>query len=136
MYIGRYVIYDIENRTRVGVMSNQKENTIFVVTPTATKQITEFYKGRKKRPLRVLLNLAGCGASGLTTAMDDPTDRDETFDIDGHRYLINRKLLKSAAPIRIDFNSYGFRFQSGLDLGPQCPGCGMEGAFCNRKKIG
>jgi len=57
-------------------------------------------------------------------ALDEPQKSDMTFDDQGITFVIDKKLLKEAKPIRLDFVSAkgqtGFRFTSSLATGDGC----------------
>jgi len=100
------------------------------VTPAAIERIDAFFSGRKVKPIRIYLNDAFCVSSGLHLSMEEPGEEDVEIDVGEYKYYIDRKLLDRVSPIKIDFISTGFKFHSRIDLGPKCPGCGEEGAFC------
>lgn len=102
------------------------------VTPAATEKINAFFSGRKVKPIRIYLNDAFCVSSGLSLSMEAPGEDDVEIVVGEYQYYIDRKLLNRVSPIKVDFTSTGFKFHSRIDLGPQCPGCGEEGAFCRR----
>jgi Fe-S cluster assembly iron-binding protein IscA len=102
------------------------------VTPAATEKIHAFFTGREVKPIRIVLNDSFCVSSGLHLSMEAP-GKDDVEIVEGdYKYYIARKLLNRISPIRLDFTSTGFKFHSRVDLGPKCPGCGKEGAFCKR----
>lgn len=102
------------------------------VTPAATEKIDTFFSGRKVKPIRIFLNDAFCVSSGLSLSMEAPGKDDVEIVVGKYKYFIDRALLDRVSPIKIDFISTGFKFHSRIDLGPKCPGCGEEGAFCKR----
>ena len=46
-------------------------------------------------------------------ALDEPKNEDETFEIDGFTYLVNRQLLTEVQPITVDFKTFGFYITGG-----------------------
>lgn len=109
-----------------------KPEKLLEVTPAATERINAFFSGRKIKPVRIVLNDAFCVSSGLHLSMEEPGKDDVELVAGVYTYCIDRKLLDRVSPIKVDFTSTGFKFHSRIDLGPKCPGCGKEGAFCNR----
>ena len=63
-------------------------------------------------------------------ALDEPTDRDETYLIGGFTFLVEKTLLEKAKPIKVDFLINGFKLDCGLDFGPAtaCSSCSTTGS--------
>ncbi|MDX9787046.1 MAG: hypothetical protein RBT11_09730 [Desulfobacterales bacterium] len=63
-------------------------------------------------------------------ALDEPTDRDEKYVIDGFTYLVEKSLMEKAKPIKVDFLINGFKLDCGLDFGPPtaCGSCSTTGS--------
>lgn len=55
-------------------------------------------------------------------ALDEPEQNDEQFEKDGIRFVVDKELLETAKPIKVDFletdNGSGFYITSGMS------GCG------------
>ena len=98
------------------------------VTKSATGKIAEYLKDRKITPIRIFLNAEGWGGPSLAMALDEPKDNDNTFDIDGLKFIIDKNLMKEAAPIKVDFSGFGFQFDCGMDLDGACTACATSGA--------
>jgi Fe-S cluster assembly iron-binding protein IscA len=60
-------------------------------------------------------------------ALDEPNENDEVFEKDGFTFLIEKKLLQDAQPIRVDYlitaGGEGFVINSGLKKSSDCGGC-------------
>jgi hypothetical protein len=65
-------------------------------------------------------------------ALDEPNEKDQEFDIDGYKYIVEKDFLERAQPIKVDFQMYGFKLESGTDFGAGsgCSGCG-SGSSCS-----
>lgn len=65
-------------------------------------------------------------------ALDEPTDRDETYEINGFTFLVEKTLLEKAKPIKVDFLINGFKLDCGLDFGPAtaCSSCSTSSGSC------
>ncbi len=50
-------------------------------------------------------------------ALDEPNDADQTFDVDGYQYIVNKDFFKRAQPIKVDFHMYGFKLECGMEFG-------------------
>ena len=60
-------------------------------------------------------------------ALDEPTDSDEEFEVDGYKYIVNKEFLERAKPIKVDFHMYGFKLDCGIDFGAE-GGCACTSA--------
>ncbi len=56
--------------------------------------------------------------------LDEPTDTDEVFDINGFQFIANKEFLENAKPIKIDYSGLGFQISSSLEFGNGCSSCG------------
>ena len=63
-------------------------------------------------------------------ALDEPNDRDQEFEIDGYKYIVEKDFLERAKPIKVDFQMYGFKLESNMELGAGggCSSCGSGGS--------
>ena len=62
-------------------------------------------------------------------ALDEPNEMDETFEIDGFKYVVNKNFLEKAQPIMVDFQEIGFKLTSSLvfDQAAGCTSCSTSG---------
>jgi len=94
------------------------------VTKSATDKIAEYFRDNELKPVRILLHGGGCAMPSLALDVDEPQGTDDVFDIDGFQFVINRILLKEAAPIKVDYNTRsGFQFDSSLEFEDGCSFC-------------
>ncbi len=60
-------------------------------------------------------------------ALDEPTDEDGTFDVDGFTFCINKELLAQIEGVTLDFGYMGFAINPTKPLpssgGSSCGGC-------------
>lgn len=64
-------------------------------------------------------------------ALDEPTEQDQEFDVDGYKYVVNKDFLTRVQPIKVDFHMYGFKLDCGVEFGAGaggCSGCGTSGS--------
>ena len=62
-------------------------------------------------------------------ALDEPKDTDDTYEVKGHKFVVDKEFMEKAEEIRIDFTGMGFSLDSNMDLGqPGCSGCGSGGS--------
>lgn len=73
-------------------------------------------------------------------ALDEPKESDEVFDFEGGlKFVIDKQLLSSAAPVKVDLSYTGFVVDSNLPIsGGSCSsggcsssGCGTSGSCCS-----
>ena len=100
-----------------------KGDTMLQVTKSAVEKISEYFKDKPFKPVRILLHGGGCAPSSLALDVDEPKDTDEVFDIDGIQFVINRILLKETEPIKIDYTRSGFQFDCELEFEDECSVC-------------
>ncbi len=98
------------------------------LTDNARKELDNYFTENEKAPIRVFLHPGGCSGPALALALDEPTDNDEVFDLDGLTIVVEKQLHASADPITIDMSEMGFSISSSLQL-PQAgaggwPSCG------------
>lgn len=63
-------------------------------------------------------------------ALDEPVETDESFEVDGYTFIVNKDFLEKAQPIKVDFHMYGFKLDCGIDFGAGCGSCGTKGSCC------
>jgi hypothetical protein len=63
-------------------------------------------------------------------ALDELTEADTKFDVDGFEFIVNTEFLEKAQPIKVDFHMYGFKLDCGIDFGSGCTSCGTQGSCC------
>jgi Fe-S cluster assembly iron-binding protein IscA len=98
------------------------------VMPRATRLLEKMFQGKTRRPIRLFVKLGGCGIRSFSVALENPTDFDSVFEIEGFRYVVDNVLLERVKPIKIDSDGYGFRI-SGSGVPPH-HGCGNCGFAC------
>ncbi len=61
-------------------------------------------------------------------ALDEPRNTDDTFDVKGHKFVVEKDFMEKAQTIKIDFTGMGFSLDSNIDLGQSgCSGCSSGG---------
>ena len=95
------------------------------LTDPAKEQIDGYFQGKEPTPVRIFLNSGGWGGPSLAMALDEPKDTDDTFDIKGLTFVVDKTFMENAKTIKIDFSGMGFQLDSNIDLGESgCSGCG------------
>ena len=98
------------------------------VTDSAKEQIDGYFQGKEPTPVRIFLNSGGWGGPSLAMALDEPKDTDDTFNIKGLTFVVDKTFMEKAETIKIDFTGMGFQLDSNVDLGQPgqsgCSGCG------------
>jgi len=64
-------------------------------------------------------------------ALDELKDNDSTYEIDGFKYIVDKGFMDKSKPIKVDFNQFGFKITSGIDLGAGCSSCGTTSSCCS-----
>jgi iron-sulfur cluster assembly protein len=66
----------------------------------------------------------------LALALDEPTDKDEKYQINGFTFIVDKVLMEKAKPIKVDYLINGFKLDCGLDFGPDtgCSSCSTSGS--------
>ena len=98
------------------------------VTKSATDKIAEYLKDREVKPIRIFLNAGGWGGPSLAMALDEPRDTDIIFDIDGFKYIVDKKFMKEAESIKVDFTGFGFQFDCAIEFEEGCRACPTSAA--------
>jgi iron-sulfur cluster assembly protein len=60
----------------------------------------------------------------LALALDEPKDTDDSFNVSGYTFVIDKDLMTQAESIKIDMTYMGFQVESNLQLGGG--GCGSS----------
>ena len=61
-------------------------------------------------------------------ALDEPTDTDQVFDIEGFTYIVDKDFMQKATPVKVDYLEYGFRLTSNIKFDSKCGGCHADGS--------
>lgn len=64
----------------------------------------------------------------MRLVLDEPKDNDESYDVDGLTYLIDKDLQDRSGGIKVDFVDSGW--QQGFTLSSEKPLFSSEGATC------
>ena len=102
---------------------------ILTVTEKAHRQISVLLEGKRIQSIRIMKSDA-CPGPKLELGLDQATDEDSVFEIDGITFLVDKTLLAQAQTILIDFTDSGLDISSSMELGPQCSGCGTPNSRC------
>ena len=100
------------------------------VTEAAQKQLADFFIDRDVKPVRVFLNESGWGGPSMAMALDELKNNDQTFEIGGFQYVVDKDFLEKANPIKVDFSPVGFSITSSIDLTSACKSCSTTGSCC------
>ncbi|MBW2569451.1 MAG: hypothetical protein JRD93_08815 [Deltaproteobacteria bacterium] len=64
-------------------------------------------------------------------ALDELKDTDSLYEIDGFKYVVDKEFMEKSKPIKVDFNQFGFKLTSEMDLGSGCSSCSTTGSCCS-----
>ncbi len=103
---------------------------MFEISETAKQQVADYFQGKEIEPIRVFLNQGGCSGPSLALALDELKENDNSFEIDGFTFVIDKTLMEQAQPVRVDFLGTGFKIDSSLKLegAGGCSGCSCGSA--------
>jgi Fe-S cluster assembly iron-binding protein IscA len=104
------------------------EKDMLQVTDRAARVVADYFRERKKQPIRIFVRLGGCGIRTFGVALEQPKPSDNIFEINDQTYIVNARLLRMVQPIIFDSDGIGFRL-SGSGVAPP-NGCGNCGNMC------
>lgn len=76
------------------------------LTPAAVKQINNLLRKKGNQSLYLRIGVKGGGCSGLSYVMsfeESPTERDQVYEQDGLRLLIDKKSAKFLEGVELDY---------------------------------
>jgi len=100
------------------------------LTESAKAQLETYFKDKEASPIRVYLADGGCAGPRLTLALDEPNDKDKTFEAGGFTFAIDRTLFELTGNIRIDMTPYGFTVESDNPVGGGGCSCSCGDSGC------
>lgn len=104
------------------------------ITDAAQREIAFHLKGQERRSLRIYVEESGCAGPSFAITPDLPKDTDYVYVINGLQYLVDKKLMESAKPIKVDFGPCSFKITSGIQLcDGGCAGCGATGSCVTKE---
>lgn len=96
------------------------------LTESAKKELTAFFDGKEKSPIRIYLAPGGCSGPRLALALDAANDGDMSEEQSGFTFCINKELLAQVEGVKIDLTHMGFVVEPTVPLpqaGGGCSGC-------------
>ena len=65
-------------------------------------------------------------------ALDEPKDNDNTYDVNGVKYLVDKDFMEKAQPIKVDFQGMGFKITSSIEFekSSACSSCASASDSC------
>ncbi len=63
-------------------------------------------------------------------ALDEPKDTDDSYEIGGFKYIVDKEFLEKVQPIKVDFLNIGFQVSCAVDFGAG-QGCGSSCSTAN-----
>jgi len=63
-------------------------------------------------------------------ALDEPKDTDDSFDVKGLKFVVDKEFMQKAENIKIDFTGMGFHLDSNMVIeeSGSCGSCGSGGS--------
>ena len=100
------------------------------VTEAALEELKSFFKDKELSPVRIYLQ-SGCGGAMLRLAMDPAGEDDQTVDVEGFTFVMEKELAEKMNPVDIDFMEYGFKVTSEGLAEMQTSGCSGCSGGCS-----
>lgn len=67
-------------------------------------------------------------------ALDESREKDETYEISGFTYVVDKDFMEKVQPVKVDFSAMGFHLSCAVDFsrmgGGSCGGCGSSKECC------
>ena len=85
----------------------EQKTTLVSVTPAATAQLKRLIAKRGEDGLMVRLGVKGGGCSGLSYTMsfaNETTDRDQTYEVDGLKIVVDSRAAKFLEGASLDYS--------------------------------
>ena len=85
------------------------------LTTGAKELLDQHFSGKQEiSPIRVYM-APSCGGPSLGLALDEQKDTDDILEVQGYTFLVDKSLMQTAAPIKIDGSPCGFKVTSSLN---------------------
>jgi Fe-S cluster assembly iron-binding protein IscA len=99
------------------------------ITEKAKEVLDEHFAGKDKEPVRIYVASA-CSGTRLALGIDSAKEGDETINLEGYDFVVDKELLEQAKPMQIDLTPMGIEISSSLvfeeaqgSCGSCCGGC-------------
>ncbi|WP_031480226.1 heme biosynthesis protein HemY [Maridesulfovibrio frigidus] len=105
------------------------------ITTEAKEVLDQHFDGKDKEPIRIYIASA-CSGSRLALGLDAAKDGDETINLEGFDFVLDKDLLDQAKPMEIHLTPMGVEVSSSLVFeekpesgeGGGCGSCGCGGS--------
>lgn len=65
-------------------------------------------------------------------ALDESKKNDDTYNVKGFQFVVDKDFMKQAQMVKIDFTGMGFKLDSKIDFGQsECSSCSTTGSCCS-----
>ena len=100
------------------------------VTEAAKAQLNKYFEENEASPIRIFLGGSCCGPA-LSLALDNPQDDDDTFEVDGLTFVVDKALGQAAGGLTIDMGYQGFLVSSENEIaGGSCGSGSCSSGSC------
>ncbi len=100
------------------------------LTDKAKEVLDQHFEGKEKEPIRIYV-ASGCSGPKLALGIDSAKEDDETINLEGYDFVVDKELLEQAKPMQVDLTPMGIEISSSLvfeqaegGCGSCCGGCG------------
>ncbi|WP_432737135.1 iron-sulfur cluster biosynthesis family protein [Maridesulfovibrio sp. FT414] len=96
---------------------------MLTLTDKAKEVLDQHFEAKEKEPIRIYIASA-CSGTRLALGIDAAKDGDETINLEGYDFVIDKELLEQAKPMEIDLTPMGIEISSSLVFEKSESGCG------------
>lgn len=100
------------------------------ITAKAKEVLDQHFAEKEKETIRIYVASA-CSGTRLALGIDSAKEGDETINLEGYDFVVDKELLEQAKPMEIDLSPMGIEISSSLvfeqsegSCGSCCGGCG------------
>ena len=90
----------------------------------ARQEMEGYFENQERSPIRIYLMSGGCHGSRLGLALDEPSDDDSSYEVDGFTFCLTRHLEEMIGGASIELTPYGFLVTPEKPLPMSSGGCG------------
>lgn len=108
------------------------EANMIEMSQDAKKELDAYFDDKEKGTIRIYLAPGGCSGPRLALALDDAAPEDQTEEVEGYKFCIDKNLSDQIGDVKIETNAMGFEIvpekplpqPEGGGCGGCCGGCG------------
>ncbi len=102
---------------------------MFTLSESAKKELEAFFSQNERSHIRIFPGQSACTGSKLALALDTPDENDNTFQLEGYDFCIEKSLLDLIKGASIDLSYKGFVVEPIVDLPQKKSSCSSKDIF-------